>query len=350
MARASKNVITSDLRGAIGKQVVFRVIKKPGDSCLKYEIPSYRQNTMLSYYMFQLTVQKWFTMMRHGCIVSILIVLSVSLFGQNAKLNIPPGCKENYFVTSDNVRLHYLTVGQGEALIFIPGWTMPAEIWEMQIEYFSKNHLVIALDPRAQGKSQKATDGLSLIREATDIKELIDHLRLSSYYLIGWSFAGPVLCSSLELFNNSSTKGIIIVDAPLKIDSAFLWRRIASMKGLLLDRSAATEVFVKGMYKQPQSEAYFIKVCNAALMTPTNSAVALLTNFFFSNDSIWIQKIRSFDRPLLFIGVAEKETMFSEVNKEVKIKYAVIPDAGHAIFVDKPIQFNEIIKNFISGK
>ena len=120
------------------------------------------------------------------------------------------------------------------------------------------------------------------------------------------------------------------------------------MKGLLLDRPATTEAFVKGMYKQPQSEAYFKKVSEAALMTPTNSAVTLLTNFFFSSDSVWMQKMKSFHRPLLFIGVAGKETMFREFNKEVKIKYAVIPDAGHAIFVDKPVQFNEIVKGFIA--
>ncbi len=284
-------------------------------------------------------------------ITLFLILFSTnSLFGQNASLEIPKGCKAKQFFTSDSVRLHYFVSGKGEALIFIPGWTMPAEIWEKQIEHFSKTNLVIALDPRSQGKSSQTAEGLYLEREAKDVKELVDHMHLSSYYLIGWSWAGPMLYNYLKLFNSSSIKGIVIVDAPLKIDEPFLKRMASRIKGLVQDRSGTTDNFARGLYKQPQTESYLKKVIKASLITPTNSAVTLLAIFFFYNDSDWIQTLKTSDKPILFIGADGKEAMYNEINKEVKINYVIIPGSGHAVFVDKPLEFNKIIEAFISKK
>jgi non-heme chloroperoxidase len=279
-----------------------------------------------------------------------LLLFTNTLIGQNASLEIPQGSEEKYFLTSDSAHLRYIVSGKGEALIFIPGWTMPAEIWEKQIEHFSKTHLVVALDPRSQGKSSQTAEGLYLERQAKDLKELVDHMHLSSFYLIGWSWAGPMLYSYLKLFNSSSIKGVVIVDAPVKIDQAFLKRMAIRIKALVEDRPGTTEKFVRGLYKQPQTESYLKKVIEASSITPTNSAVTLIAVFFFYNDSEWIQTLKTCDKPLLFIGMEGKEDMLNEINKEVKLDYVIIPGAGHTLFVDKPVEFNAIINNFISKK
>ena len=46
--------------------------------------------------------------------------------------------KSGYFTTSDGVRLHYVEAGSGPAIVFVPGWTNSAWIWEPQIQHFSK--------------------------------------------------------------------------------------------------------------------------------------------------------------------------------------------------------------------
>ena len=47
--------------------------------------------------------------------------------------------KDGSFITSDGVKLHYLESGTGSTILFVPGWTMPAEIWQPQMEHFSNN-------------------------------------------------------------------------------------------------------------------------------------------------------------------------------------------------------------------
>jgi pimeloyl-ACP methyl ester carboxylesterase len=288
-------------------------------------------------------------MKRIGTITLLFILLySNYLAAQSPQFRIPDGCQEKFFLTSDSVRLRYLIAGKGEALVFIPGWTMTAEIWELQIEHFAKTNTVIALDPRGQGKSGAVTEGLYFEREARDVKELVDHLKLPSYYLFGWSWAGPMLYYYYKLFNSPALKGIVPVDPPLRITEAFLGRLEVRIKGLLHDRDRTFAEFVKGLFKPPISEAYLQKVRESCMLTNTTTAVTLLAIFFSYDDAEWIQILKDIKKPILFIVADGKKDAYEELSKEVKLNYVIVPGAGHTMFIDKPIEFNKIVKDFIS--
>src|ERR1700693_6021683 len=93
--------------------------------------------------------------------------------------------KDGHFKTTDGVSLHYIEAGKGSSLVFLPGWTMPADIWERQIEYFSSQHHVIALDLRSQGRSEKVGYGHTPNRMARDLRELLQQLHISSVVFVG---------------------------------------------------------------------------------------------------------------------------------------------------------------------
>src|ERR1019366_2094831 len=90
--------------------------------------------------------------MRTRLAVILLCILSVPSVQAQA-------VKSGFFKTSDGIRIHYLEAGSGRPLVFIPGWTMPAWIWQKQIDEFSKAYHVIAVDPRSQGESDKPPYG-----------------------------------------------------------------------------------------------------------------------------------------------------------------------------------------------
>jgi len=79
-------------------------------------------------------------------VILLILALAVPTFAQDA-------AGQGFFTTSDQVRLRYLEAGQGTAILFIPGWLMPADIWEPQLRELSKEYHVVALDPRSQGQS-----------------------------------------------------------------------------------------------------------------------------------------------------------------------------------------------------
>jgi pimeloyl-ACP methyl ester carboxylesterase len=98
--------------------------------------------------------------------------------------------KSGFLTTLDGVRIHYLearaakttgsfasggtrpakvaTAGQvflnhlrrQPSILFVPGWMMPAWIWEKQLGHFAREYRVVAMDPRGQGEPLQTADGL----------------------------------------------------------------------------------------------------------------------------------------------------------------------------------------------
>jgi len=203
------------------------------------------------------------------------IPLLVSLFLALPALGATPRTKSGYFKTSDGVRLHYLEAGSGPGMVFIPGWSMPAWIWDAQIQHFAAHYHVVALDPRSQGDSQKASEGNYPGRRAKDIEEVVDHLKLGPAVLVGWSLAVPELLTYAEQFGGRNVRAYVLVDgfAWDKLDPQFISAMLGTYGQLQTNRNDFTEKFVRSMYKKPQTKEYIERVVAASLRMPADSAV-----------------------------------------------------------------------------
>src|SRR5579864_1102413 len=137
-------------------------------------------------------------------VILLCSLLVPSLVGQTTK--------SEFFKTSDGIRIHYLEVGSGRPIVFIPGWTMPGWIWQKQIDEFSKKYHVIAVDPRSQGESDKPNYGHLPETRARDYKELVDQLGLKQPVLIGWSMGCGELLSYVEQFGDDRISALVLVD------------------------------------------------------------------------------------------------------------------------------------------
>ena len=255
--------------------------------------------------------------------------------------------KDAFFTTSDGVKLHYLVGGAGQIVLFIPGWTMPAEIWQPQIEYFSPDYCVVALDPRSQGSSGKPEEGNYPARRAQDYKELIDHLG-SPVVLVAWSIAVYEALTYVEMFGTYHWKGLVLVDVMLHDPSIpeDRARRYEFLHTLQADRKQFAATFVRSMYRQPQPEQYLESITAATLHTPTNSAVALLAELAVKNDiRPALEKIKI---PVLAIMTPRNRLAAELVTAMVTGSQGeVFESAGHCLFVDEADRFNILLEAFL---
>ena len=258
--------------------------------------------------------------------------------------------KSGYVRTSDGVRLHYIQAGAGPSIVLQPGWTMPAEIWEPQIRALSKRFRIVAIDPRAQGRSDRATDGLYLERRARDIKEVIDRLGLAPAVLVGWSLGATEVMSYVDQFGASSLRGIVLVDGVIGRDPdagtiANYWTR---MKAFQTKRAEWTADFVRGMYKKPQSDAYLRRIIAAAMRVPTNSAVLLLLNAYVSGTDLR-PAIARLDKPVLYVATPNTRAQADMLRQRLpSARIEMFENAGHALFVDDADRFNALVAGFAS--
>ena len=286
----------------------------------------------------------------NGLLPMLLAGMSVLLLlVQPAMAGTPSPAQSGFFTSSDGVRLHYLQAGQGSSILFVPGWTMPAGIWEHQIAYFARHYRVVALDPRSHGNSERVTEGHYPNRLARDIRELTQHLELSPTILVGWSMGALQVLTAVEQFGTGWLGAVVLVDEVLGYPpNAWINPRRLGKRRLELqsDRKGVTDRFVRGMYKRPQPEEYLQRIMAASLRTPTNTAVTLGASFAAVGD--WRKILSKVDRPLLFVVTEPQRNQAEGVSADLPAaRVEVFERAGHALFVDEPHRFNRLLENFL---
>ncbi len=274
--------------------------------------------------------------------LTLAVVLAAFLPVAAAAAEIPVS---RFFKTSDGVRLHYLEAGTGLTLLFVPGWSMPAEIWEPQLRHFSGNYRAVALDPRGQGQSEIAAGGYTADRRARDIQELIDALRADPVVLVGWSLGVLEALAYVHTYGDARLAALVLVDnsigedPPPVSDPTFLER-------LRRDRTATLERFVRTMYRTPRDEAYYQRLTQSALRLPLKASLALLG--FPYPRSFWRQAVYRVEKPLLYAVTPrfQGQALNLKANRP-RARIEIFEQAGHALFVDEPERFNRLLEEFL---
>ncbi|HWO35200.1 MAG TPA: alpha/beta hydrolase [Candidatus Acidoferrum sp.] len=282
--------------------------------------------------------------MRTRLAVILLCILPVPIVKAQAT-------KSGFFKTSDGVRIHYLEAGSGRPIVFIPGWTMPAWIWQKQIDEFSKNYHVIAVDPRSQGESDKPPYGHLPETRARDYKELVDQLGLKHPVLVGWSMACGELVKYVEQFGTDNTAGLVLVDGFLTDHpSPEMFVALSGwMNQLQLDRRKQADGFVRTMYKKPQSDDYLNRVIDASAQVPADAAVVLIYNMIAVKD--FSPGLARMNRPVLFAYQPETQQTADFLKSKLgdKLRLERFDGDGHALFVDDPQKFNQVLGEFLQS-
>lgn len=277
-----------------------------------------------------------------------LFLLLLSLFDVDA-VEMTSG-----FVNNNGVSIHYIEKKHPDAeqkptLLFIPGLSMPASIWKKQLDAFSQDYSVAAMDPRSQGESTQTSEGQYQASRAGDIKAVVDQLHLKPVVLVGWSLAVSEVVAYLSEFGSEGIKGVVLVDGFVGLDpgSPNFNGMLAYWSEFQKNRLSKTREFVSGMFVQPQTDEYLANLTATSLRMPTSTLMALVYNFILIDYRPTLPKI---DIPVLVITINApwQEEMRKLQQLIPHSQLEIIPNAAHAVFVDQPEQFNSLVKKFVT--
>ncbi|MBL0736125.1 alpha/beta hydrolase [Flavobacterium sp. GN10] len=138
----------------------------------------------------------------------------------NFKFDTPYGKNSavGKFVELNGAKIYYEEYGKGEPLLLIHGNGGSIESMGNQIDYFKSKYRVIAIDSRGQGKSELKTDSLTYVQITKDMEGLVNHLKLDSISVIGWSDGG-IVGLQMGISGKSKIKKIVTMGANLRPDS-----------------------------------------------------------------------------------------------------------------------------------
>lgn len=91
-----------------------------------------------------------------------------------------------------DITLSYIEKGEGYPFILLHGNGESKEYFKHQIEYFSKQYRVIAIDTRGHGKSKRGSKPFTLDQFAEDLKCFLDQLKISKAIILGFSDGGNI--------------------------------------------------------------------------------------------------------------------------------------------------------------
>lgn len=261
--------------------------------------------------------------------------------------------QSRFFTASDGTRLHYLEAGTGpRTLAFIPGWLMPAAIFESQIKALSKTYRVLVLDPRSQGQSAIARGSHAPERRVRDIQEWLTHAKVSDFVLIGWSLGVLESLDFLTRHPAPGLKGLVLIDNSIGVGKPPGGGSPKFVDTMRDDtkREAYLRKFANGLYRTPPPPAVARAVVDSALRAPPEAAIQLLQQPYprtYWRDAVLAQTV-----PVLYAVTPkfrEQALILQEKRDPALVTIDIYDKAGHALFVDEPDRFNRAVMDLASS-
>lgn len=122
--------------------------------------------------------------------------------------------KEGY-VNVNDVNLHYVTEGEGELMLFLHGFPYFWYNWHHQLEEFSKDYRVVAVDMRGYNLSDKpeGIDSYAMSTLVEDVKQLIEAFGEKECTLVAHDWGGAIAWT-FAYTHPEYVKNLIMFDAP----------------------------------------------------------------------------------------------------------------------------------------
>lgn len=260
--------------------------------------------------------------------------------------------------TSAGVTIHYLHGGQSSAhpaVVFVPGWTWSASIWTDQMKALADSRRVVAIDSRSQGESSQAPSGNTPEARADDLHALLPQFSDSPVVLVGWSQGVQDIAAYIERHGTGRIAGLVLVDSALAAGPASFTVDPEGTK-LLLHRISLyahyPSEYLAGMIDaslaQPMSADRKSSLVRASAKTPTNTGIAMLVSDLLTTDRRGV--VGKIDKPTLVVAAensGEIEALRQMARDVPGAQLSVISGAWHAVFVDQPARFSQVLARFL---
>jgi pimeloyl-ACP methyl ester carboxylesterase len=268
-----------------------------------------------------------------------------------------------HVTTDDGVRLYFEETGTGRPLVFVHEFAGDMRSFEPQMRHFGKRYRTIAYNARGFPPSDvpEKVSSYSQARAADDILAVLDHIGEKRAHVVGLSMGGfAALHFGLRHHDRALSLCIGGCGYGAELDKRDSFRAEADLIARMLltgDMQAFAERYsfgptrVQFQNKDPRGFAEFKK------MLAEHSALGS------ANTQLGVQKERPSlyslveemkritvptliitgdeDWPCLLPGLLMKQSISSAA-------LSVMPNAGHAINIEEPDEYNRIVGDFLS--
>ncbi|GKV55913.1 putative 2-succinyl-6-hydroxy-2,4-cyclohexadiene-1-carboxylate synthase [Sporosarcina sp. NCCP-2222] len=249
------------------------------------------------------------------------------------------------------------------AIVFLHGFTGSSSTWRDAMNTLKDDFSVFAVDLTGHGKTSTPleADRYSMSEQVADLDDLFSKLQLSRFIFVGYSMGGRLAIGYTARHPEKIAALLLESSSPGLQKEEERIARQASDAGLaerLLQNGI--ETFVNNWENIPLFESQKMlsadkrKAIREERMSqsPTGLANSLRGFGTGSQPSYW-EILRELQMPVLLM-TGELDSKFVAIAREMKkdlpkATQIIVPQAGHAIHVEKPELFVTIVKEYLEG-
>ncbi len=244
----------------------------------------------------------------------------------------------------NDIELYYERYGEGDPIIFSHGWLDDCSLWNPQTKVFATTHTVILYDHRGHGKSDKPRGDYSVQTLSGDLHYLIQMLKFEKVTLVGFSLGGM---AALMFTLQHPTKVIKLVLVGTTAKMAMSVYTLYALRYFLPYRTFARIVSRVKIYK-PSQEIIKDNI-SRAMAVPKHVAYKCMEEFTRNYDIR--NRVSEITVPTVVI-VGEKDRTnlkaSERLSREIRgSRLRVISSCGHSVMIEKPEEFNQLVRQFI---
>jgi pimeloyl-ACP methyl ester carboxylesterase len=264
----------------------------------------------------------------HNFIQSILLIAIVMSTHQSiAQQNKPSG---SGYAPVNGIKIYYEVYGEGIPVVLLHGAYYTIDMnWGQLIPELSKTRKVIAIEMQGHGHTPFSDRKLSRATLASDVESVMDHLKVDSADLVGYSFGGSV-AYQFAIQSPKRLRKLIIISAAYK-SSGWLPEVTKAFKNLkpeLFDNTPLKAAY-DAVAPDKTKWTKFLEQMIASATTPydlgdSNIAKIAAPVLLISGDNDGMDKIELIKTYQLLGGAVT-----ADFGVNPKSQLAIVPGQGH---------------------
>ncbi len=251
----------------------------------------------------------------------------------------------------NGLKMYYEIHGNGEPLVMLHGAFMTIPGWNEWVAELAKTRKVIAVEMQGHGRTADIKRDMSFENLADDVASLLDHLKIPSADIIGYSLGGGVAMQT-AIRHPEKVRKVVAISAVFRFDG---WVKEG--------RDALPNITAEAFKGSPMEAEY-------KRLSPTPNEFPAFVKHVISTAAkpydFGAEKLKATKAPMFFIHGDADGVTFDHIAEMYRLKgggnihgdmmarstsrLAIIPDATHVTLMDRRAALIPMINDFLDAK
>ncbi len=264
-----------------------------------------------------------------------------------------------YTIPYQDTQIRFSEEGSGYPVVLLHGYMEALDAWDEFASELSKEFRVIAIDLLGHGKTGNISTVHTMKIMAQAVEEVIKHLGIEKFVLIGHSMGGYVALEYLAEYPEKLGGLILFHSTPLADDEARKKSRdqaieqIKAGKKVSLAKEHIQKTFSPKNYDKFVKEIGFLKII-AINHTSNEGIIAALEGMKQRQDHL--ETMRKYAKKIPMMLILGKDDAFIpadlpqkiDLPREIEIVY--LENSGHQGYIEEKEKSLETVKHFVKNK